>query len=186
MTPEDKLREAAAAATPGPWKTKDLEVISVIPGTEDNNDIMVSGNPKDFIVISPYATISWQNATFIALANPRAVTELLDRIDELEGEKVELAEGFSKLQQEAVEALHQVERLKGEGKDLTQDVEAYHSDTLMLMSERDALRARVERLKEALGWFLSDDRFHVAVGGNPSVVENMIARARDTMEASDG
>lgn len=30
----------------------------------------------------------------------------------------------------------------------------------------------------ALGWFLSDERFQVAVGGNPNAVERMLASAR--------
>ena len=38
-------------------------------------------------------------------------------------------------------------------------------------AERDALR-------EALGWFLADARFDVAVGGNPIAVEEMILEAR--------
>jgi len=36
----------------------------------------------------------------------------------------------------------------------------------------------VEALREALGWFVDDDRFQVGVGGNPNVVEAMIAEAK--------
>mgnify|MGYP000278736730 CR=1 FL=1 len=45
--------------------------------------------------------------------------------------------------------------------------------------------ARIAELEKALGWFLSDDRFRVAVGGSPHVVEKMIADARTTLEASE-
>lgn len=45
--------------------------------------------------------------------------------------------------------------------------------------------ARIAELEKALGWFLTDDRFRVAVGGNPHVVEKMIAEARTTLEASE-
>jgi hypothetical protein len=37
---------------------------------------------------------------------------------------------------------------------------------------------RVEGLTEALGWFVNDERFQVGVGGNPNVVEKMIADAK--------
>ena len=47
-----------------------------------------------------------------------------------------------------------------------------------LEAERDELRAEVARLREALGWFLDDERFHVAVGGNPNAVQKMIHDAR--------
>ena len=39
-----------------------------------------------------------------------------------------------------------------------------------------------ERLRVALGWFVDDERFRVAVGGNPSVVESMIAEAKRIYE----
>ena len=40
------------------------------------------------------------------------------------------------------------------------------------------------KLREALSWFLSDERFQVGVGGNPIVVERMIAEARKILEAT--
>ena len=39
-----------------------------------------------------------------------------------------------------------------------------------------------ERLRVALGWFVDDERFQVAVGGNPNVVESMIAEAKRIYE----
>ena len=41
----------------------------------------------------------------------------------------------------------------------------------------DALK-RIEHLETALGWFLKDPRFTVSVGGNPRVVETMLANAK--------
>lgn len=43
--------------------------------------------------------------------------------------------------------------------------------------EWPGLLNRIEQLREALGWFLNDERFRVAVGGNPNVVDRMIAEA---------
>lgn len=37
---------------------------------------------------------------------------------------------------------------------------------------------QVAGLRRALGWFVDDERFDVAVGGNPNVVEPMIAEAQ--------
>jgi len=48
----------------------------------------------------------------------------------------------------------------------------------VLVAERDAAIAERERLRDALGYFLTDDRFQVAVGGNPIVVEAMLRTAR--------
>jgi hypothetical protein len=42
----------------------------------------------------------------------------------------------------------------------------------------EAQAAEIERLREALGWFLNDSRFVVQVGGNPNVVPQMIEDAR--------
>ena len=42
----------------------------------------------------------------------------------------------------------------------------------------EAQAAEIERLREALGWFLNDSRFVVQVGGNPNVVPQMIEAAR--------
>ena len=54
-----------------------------------------------------------------------------------------------------------------------------------LDAEITRLTARIAELEKALGWFLSDDRFRVAVGGSPHVVEKMIADARTILEASE-
>ena len=50
----------------------------------------------------------------------------------------------------------------------------------VLFSSEDVspLIKEVEALREALGWFVDDDRFQVGVGGNPNVVEAMIAEAK--------
>lgn len=43
-----------------------------------------------------------------------------------------------------------------------------------------------EALREALGWFVADERFHVSVGGNPKAVEQMIAEAQARYAALEG
>lgn len=43
---------------------------------------------------------------------------------------------------------------------------------------------QIAELTEALSWFLEDERFHVSVGGNPRVVEMMIAEARSRLHAA--
>ena len=53
-----------------------------------------------------------------------------------------------------------------------------------LTAERDALAERVRGLEMALRWFLEDERFQVAVGGNPNVVERMLADARTMIGAA--
>jgi hypothetical protein len=45
-------------------------------------------------------------------------------------------------------------------------------------------QAELVRAREALGWFLEDKRFQVAVGGNPIVVERMLNDARAILFAS--
>lgn len=54
-----------------------------------------------------------------------------------------------------------------------------------LTDEIAALQAEVARLREALGWFLADPQFQVAVGGNPIVVERMLAAARAALQPKE-
>ncbi|MEO0975984.1 MAG: hypothetical protein AAFY24_01945 [Pseudomonadota bacterium] len=56
--------------------------------------------------------------------------------------------------------------------------------SLQMLKSCRGLEKQVAELAEALSWFLDDDRFHVAVGGNPNVVEKMIDEARDRMIAA--
>jgi hypothetical protein len=51
--------------------------------------------------------------------------------------------------------------------------------------ERDTAEAadRIEQLEAALRCFLEDPRFHVAVGGNPHVVDRMLEAARAALES---
>ncbi len=60
------------------------------------------------------------------------------------------------------------------------------TDPVMLQQMADTLEAQateIARLREALGWFLTDSRFVIQVGGNPNVVPQMIAAARAALEA---
>ncbi len=58
-------------------------------------------------------------------------------------------------------------------KDLTESIRRRE-----LIERIETLTARVARAEAALRWFLQDERFTVAVGGNPNVVEKMLAAAR--------
>lgn len=69
------------------------------------------------------------------------------------------------------------------------DGQQAHNDRATLLRALDAERARrvevegrLGRTAEALGWFLHDERFRVAVGGNPNVVESMLTEARAVHE----
>jgi hypothetical protein len=70
---KDKLRTLAMRATPGPWFVCQR---SNANGTVD----IETGRHSDY---SPAKHCEWQNAEFIAAANPEAVLELLDEIDGL-------------------------------------------------------------------------------------------------------
>ena len=63
---------------------------------------------------------------------------------------------------------------------------ALHNAYPALTAHIDAQAAEIARLREALGWFLCDDRFHVAVGGNPNVVERMLRDARAAIAKATG
>jgi hypothetical protein len=45
-----------------------------------------------------------------------------------------------------------------------------------------SLRSRLEKMETALRYFLCDDRFQVAVGGNPIAVDAMLAEARAALQ----
>lgn len=59
---------------------------------------------------------------------------------------------------------------------------ANDADAHRICAELNAQATELSRMREALGWFVADERFQVAVGGNPNVVERMIAEARDLYE----
>jgi len=58
--------------------------------------------------------------------------------------------------------------------------------SLQMLESCRRLDKQVAQLTEALSWFLEDDRFHVAVGGNPNVVDKMINEARSRMIKAAG
>ena len=49
-----------------------------------------------------------------------------------------------------------------------------------------ALHEAAPDLLKALGYFIADERFHVAVGGNPIVVDAMLAEVRETYSKATG
>lgn len=83
------------------------------------------------------------------------------------------------------EAADRIAALEAERDRLRTDCTNRHAELMQyvqraeeLGSQIDALEARVRELREALGWFICDERFQVAVGGNPNVVDAMLSRAR--------
>lgn len=59
------------------------------------------------------------------------------------------------------------------------------TDISDLLSELTRLRALADGMAGALRCFLSDERFQVAVGGNPIVVDRMLDNARAALSAYD-
>jgi hypothetical protein len=59
------------------------------------------------------------------------------------------------------------------------------SECAVLVLERlavpDPRDVTIDQLRGALRWFLTDDRFQVAIGGNPNVVDRMLADARSIL-----
>jgi hypothetical protein len=53
-------------------------------------------------------------------------------------------------------------------------------------AEIDRLRADKADLLAALKCFLGDERFHVAIGGNPNAVDKMLAFARAAVAKAEG
>lgn len=78
----DELRRLAEAATPGPWVVTGLPAAYVYAQIENEDD-----NPDDVEVAG---VGRFQDALFIAAANPAAVLALLDRIAALEDESAVL------------------------------------------------------------------------------------------------
>ncbi len=84
-----------------------------------------------------------------------------------------------------------IERLR-DGKDgwsgdavcVSAGIAAIAADELdRLTAEYASLRTVADGLAGALGCFLGDDRFHVAVGGNPIVVDRMLDSAHAAITA---
>ena len=95
---------------------------------------------------------------FQTAANP---TNVLAILDDRDAGKAELAAA-----QEAFTAIH----MQGHAKGVDVGRE-----------ERDALKTRIAELERMLGYFMFDQRFVVSVGGNPNLVEIMLASARATL-----
>ena len=99
MTPDDKLRELCAKATPGPWvHWVDTHLVirlhSRAAMAEDLRICEVSVNTRN--------DESQYNAAFIAAANPAAVLSLLDRIDAQSKRIAELEKERDKSERRAI------------------------------------------------------------------------------------
>jgi hypothetical protein len=119
---------------------------------------------------------------------------LIERLRE--SEKASALEGNLCIEGEAADALTAADlanaQLHEHGVKMYADREAAQAALQEMTAERDAARerighwvarletaeARVAELEAGLSWFLTDERFQVAVGGNPIVVDRMLVDAR--------
>lgn len=154
MTDLKDLKELAEAATPGPWHGghgASLDAVNTAWRDQNNNmtpDNYVKGGWAK--VVALVGQRAWRNisqcgkdAAFIAAANPKTVLELIARV-----EAAELDLKSEKLLLEATD--HEISELRAERDDLTQDVDAYHSDTLHLIDQRNSAQAERDALRTAL------------------------------------
>lgn len=130
-------------------------------------------------------------AALLAVA-PALNTALAGRLAEAEAQRdeaikaVKLVQNASRtLDHSRQEVIHQLqkpiheERLAAATLDSEREANALLTDELdTLRSEQNALSELLREAGEALKWFVADDRFQVAVGGNPIVVEKMISDSR--------
>lgn len=84
-----ELREAISRATPGPWSRNGTrQKWSLGYGGLLDSHTVGPDDWKGWIALIPYSEQShaedYANARYIALANPAAVSALIDRIEELE------------------------------------------------------------------------------------------------------
>ena len=109
----EKLRAAAEAATPGPWKT--TEIIGIRfgaaiekqgPGFEDYETVAeTKGEQPDQQRMS--------NAAYIAAANPAAMIELLDRLAFVEAANVKLHDNLEKTENELIALKESISPMSG-------------------------------------------------------------------------
>ena len=88
------------------------------------------------------------------------------------------SDAIDKQREEAADRIEQLAREKAVVSDLWEQQKEIALDYL---ADCNALSAEIERLREALGWFLNDSRFVIQVGGNPNVVPQMIEEARSRL-----
>ena len=83
---------------------------------------------------------------------------------------------------EAADALERAEREHEERLDaLETEITALRNDAERDERDLRATAASEAAMREALGFFLADERFQVSVGGNPNVVERMLEQARGAL-----
>ena len=143
----NELRRLAQGATPGPWKmlpvgdgrqkfaVADSEFLSILTVTDEGG--------------ATFGTVyDDADARFIAAANPAAITEILDRLEEAESDALEQARlnGMGSEREAALMA-----RLEAAEKELAELRSSMKFRTSLIgrtEAERDVLRAKVERMEQ--------------------------------------
>jgi len=110
----------------------------------------------------------WQTLYDAACARADAAES---RVAELEGEN----ERLTSLVRDGQVT---IDVLRRSNKSHSLDRDEAKSHARVSADQRRGAEAEVTKLRMALGWFLEDERFVVSVGGNPNVVDKMLADAR--------
>lgn len=81
------------------------------------------------------------------------------------------------------DAFYQLGKMLGISAQDKSPAQVWHDQMRPLVTQR---LAEHSELLEALRWFVGDERFQVSVGGNPDVVERMIADAQAVYAKATG
>jgi len=170
MIDTKELRRLAQAATPGPW---------INHGRQPN----VAGLPHSAVAAKTllarvyseaYGDVEQEtaNASFIAAANPAAISELLDRLEAAEADALEQARlnGMGASREAALMA--KLEAAERERDDVAMQLAQSEQGKRKISEECDALRARIEAMEkqEPVAWCATDETGTVveALGMNQS------------------
>ena len=146
MVDEQKLRQLAEAATPGPWVTGNTDPLLFgsprNPGTEPIG--FVYG--PSFAERSELGRKALSTSEYIATANPAAILSLLDELQSLRNDRDSWADQCSQRVADAVDALEKLEAM-------TQERTAWRVTAENAEEELAALKAS---LGEPLAWLSVD------------------------------
>ena len=141
MSDRKKLRRLAEAATPGPWWADtgatigdDSDEATHVWFRAARNDLYLAiGKVLD----NDLDQTTFEDAEFIAAANPAAVLDLLDQLDAAEAKLAKANRSLIELKPDPVS--HRQDR---------EFIQACSPDVVLaLLAERDALAAKVERVQ---------------------------------------
>lgn len=113
MIDEQKLRELAEAATPGPWHW-DSDPIKGDPLDRVRFRVVATGRTITQCYYSSSDDMAQKEAEWIATANPATITALLDELQNLRNDRDSWAEQCSQRVQDAVDAFEKLEAMTQE------------------------------------------------------------------------